>query len=239
MQNSNYPTNQQSPFEYSSASVPVAQTSANERIEFIRKTYVLFLASILFCLVAGAVTLRVPALFGLSASIHPILGIVLLVGLSLGAQAVSRIEGINYVALFGFTSFMGWWFTPMLAAFEMVQPGILTQAASLTAINFGALTAYAFISKKDFSFMGGILFVGLVGIVLGGLANAFLFHSPAASYLISWFTLLLFSGYVLYDTSEIMRRYDTRSYCSAALSLFMDFFNMFLAILNILGGGRR
>ncbi|RYG62174.1 BAX inhibitor (BI)-1/YccA family protein, partial [bacterium] len=109
----------------------------------------------------------------------------------------------------------------------------------LTTITFGALTAYAFVSKKDFSFMGGILFVGLIGLVLGGLANAFLFHSPLTSYLMAWFTLLIFSGYVLYDTSNIMQRYDTKGYCSAALSLFLDFFNMFIAILRILMGSRR
>ena len=87
--------------------------------------------------------------------------------------------------------------------------------------------------------MGGILFVGVVGLVLGGLANAFIFHSPLTSYIMAWFTLLIFSGYVLYDTSNIMRRYDTGAYCSAALSLFLDFFNMFMAILRILSGSRR
>jgi len=127
----------------------------------------------------------------------------------------------------------------MLAIYELQQPGILAQAAVLTTITFSALTAYVFVSKKDFSFMGGLLFVGLIGLILGGLANAFLIHSPVASYLMAWFTLLLFSGYVLYDTSNIMQRYDSRGYCSAALSLFLDFFNMFLAILRILSGSRR
>ncbi len=241
MQNPNNPYTQSNPFDYSSATVSVAQSSATERLEFLRKTYLLFLAGILCCVVTGAATLHVPALMRASLSVlqMPLLAMILIIGLSWGAQAVSRVEGLNYAALFGFTAVIGWIFTPILAIYEMRQPGILGQASALTIIMFGALTTYVFISKKDFSFMGGLLFVGLVGLVLGGLVNAFLIHSPIASYLMAWFTLLLFSGYVLYDTSNIMRRYDTRSYCSAALSLFLDFFNMFLAIIRILAGSRR
>jgi modulator of FtsH protease len=239
MQNPNQPFNQSNPFDYSSAPVPVAQSSGEVRLEFLRKTYALFFAGIICCLLVGAATLRVPALFGISASLNPLIALLLIVGLSYGAQAVSRMEGLNYAALFTFTGFLGFIFAPMLAIYELQQPGILAQAAVLTTITFSALTAYVFVSKKDFSFMGGLLFVGLIGLILGGLANAFLIHSPVASYLMAWFTLLLFSGYVLYDTSNIMQRYDSRGYCSAALSLFLDFFNMFLAILRILSGSRR
>lgn len=221
--------------------VSVAQSSESERVEFVRKTYLLFLAGILCCVMAGVATLHVPFLASTALALLriPLLAFFLIIGLSWGAQAVSRIEGLNYAALFGFTAVIGWIFTPILAIYEYQQGGILAQAAGLTIIMFGALTAYVFISKKDFSFLGGILFVGLVGLVLGGLVNALFIHSPITSYLMAWFTLLLFSGYVLYDTSNIMRRYDTRSYCSAALSLFLDFFNMFIAIVRILAGSRR
>jgi len=234
------PLNQGSnPFNYSSANVPVAQSSVDVRMDFLRKTYALFLAGIICSLLVGALTLRTPSLFTISASLNPLIAILLIVGLSFGAQVASRIEGLNYVALFSFTGVMGFVFAPMLHAYDAMQPGIVTQAAMLTTITFSALTTYVFVSKKDFSFMGGLLFVGLIGLILGGIANALLFHSAVTSYLMAWFTLLIFSGYVLYDTSNIMRRYDSRAYCSAALSLFLDFFNMFLAILRILSGGRR
>lgn len=241
MQNPNQPLNQSNPFGYSSAPVSVADSPLEARLAFIRKTYVLFLAGILCCILAGVATLFVPALGAASMAVLriPLLAIVLIIGASMGAQAVSRIEGVNYVALFGFTGLMGWLFTPIIAMYEGSQPGILTQAAALTVITFGALTTYALTTKKDFSFLSGILFVGVVGLILGGLANIFLFHSPMTSYILAWFTLLIFSGYVLYDTSNILRRYDTGAYCSAALSLFLDFFNMFMAILRILSGSRR
>ena len=246
MQSPNQPLNQSNPFGYSSAPVSVADSPVEARLAFIRKTYVLFLAGILCSLFAGVATLHSAALLGVSVAVWgvhlgpiPILAILLIGGAGAGAQYVSRMEGANYAGLFGFTGLLGWLFTPIIAGYELSQPGILSQAASLTAITFGALTAYAFVSKKDFSFLSGILFVGVVGLVLGYFANLFFFHSPFMAYIMAWFVLLIFSGYVLYDTSNIMRRYDTGAYCSAALSLFLDFFNMFLAILRILSGSRR
>ncbi|HEY0074704.1 MAG TPA: Bax inhibitor-1 family protein, partial [Abditibacteriaceae bacterium] len=59
-----------------------------------------------------------------------------------------------------------------------------------------------------------------------------------AGYWMAWISLFLFSGFVLYDTSQIIHRYDAKSYCAAALSLFLDFFNIFMAILRILAGSR-
>jgi FtsH-binding integral membrane protein len=243
----NFPSNNQnpmngspSPFEYSSQPMTVAESSLDVRLEFIRKTYSLFLAGILMALVAGTICLNSTPIENAAWGILnlPLLAIALLFGLSMGAQAVSRIEGLNYAALFGFTAFMGFLFAPILARYEQGQPGIVTQAAVLTFIAFGALTAYAFITKKDFSFMGGMLTVGLIMLIVGGLANVFFFKSSGASYWMAWVTLLLFSGYVLYDTSQIIHRYDAKGYVAAALALFLDFFNMFMAILRILGGRR-
>lgn len=220
---------------------PVAQLSMEARLGFIRKTYVLFMAGILMSIVAGAVCLNVPAVKSAAFGLWniPILAIVLLFGLTFAATAVSRVEGLNYFALFAFTAFIGFLFAPILGMYEASQAGIVQQAAFLTTVVFGSLTAYAFISRKDFSYMGGILFVGLMALILGGLANMFFFKSPAASYWMAWVTVMIFSGFVLYDTSRIIHNYDERGYCSAALSLFLDFFNMFMAILRILGGNRN
>lgn len=220
---------------------PVAQASAETRMDFIRKTYVLFMAGIVACIVMGVITLSVPALFDASLALIkvPLLFFMLLMGAVIGANAVSRIEGINYLALFAFTAFTGFLVTPLLAMYELSAPGILMQAAVLTLLMFGSLTTYVFVTKKDFSFLGGMLFVGLIAMIGGVLLNVFLFKSNATGYWMAWGILLLFSGFVLYDTSRIIYRYDEKSYCSAALALFLDFFNMFLAILRILYGGRR
>jgi modulator of FtsH protease len=228
------------PFDYSSQPMTVAQSSTDVRMDFIRKTYSLFMAGILMALIAGTVCLNVEPVFNLAAMIlsSPLIAIVLLFGLSMGAEAVSRIEGVNYAALFGFTAFIGFLFAPILAMYEMRAPGIVGQAAFLTTTIFGGLTAYVWVTKKDFNFLGGMLFVGLFAVIIGGLANVFLFKNSGASYWMAWVTVVLFSGFVLYDTSRIIHRYDSKGYCSAALSLFLDFFNMFMAILRILGGRR-
>lgn len=237
----NYPSqNPGSPYASGSMSLPVSEMNVGARMDFIRKTYSLFLAGILCALLVGIATARVPALtqasFALSNNV--LLAVVLLLGLSFGAQAVSRVEGLNYVALFGFTGFIGFWITALLSAYESRVPGIVAQAGVLSMIIFGALTAFAFLSKTDFSFLRAILFVGVIALVLGGLANIFFFKSPAASYWMAWVSLMIFSGFVLYDTSNIMRTHDSRGYVSAALGLFLNFLNIFLSLLRILSGNR-
>ena len=229
---------QNSPFSSTTQMPMVSQTSVETRLNFIRKTYVLFLMGILTAVVAGAICLKVPSVNRavLSMLQMPLLFIVLVIGASIGAQAVSRIEGLNYVALFGFTGLIGLLFAPIIGLYA---PSVVGQAGFLTVVIFGSLTAYAFISRKDFSYLGGMLFIGLISLILGGLANAFFFKSGAASYLMAWITVLIFSGFVLYDTSQIINRYDERGYCSAALALFLDFLNIFMALLRILGGNRN
>jgi FtsH-binding integral membrane protein len=104
---------------------------------------------------------------------------------------------------------------------------------------FGGLTAYVFATKKDFSFMRGMLTTGLIVVFLAVVLNLFLVGSSALSFGISCAALLLFSGFVLYDTSNIIRRYPTNEYVAGALSLYLDAFNIFLALLRILNAGRR
>jgi FtsH-binding integral membrane protein len=210
-------------------------------MDFLRKTYSLFMAGILTAVVAGTLCLQIPALYNLAAMILStrIFAFVLILGLSIGAQAVSRIEGVNLAALFGFTGFMGFIVTPILAQYQLSSPGIVGQAAFLTVTLFGSLTAYVFLTKKDFSFMGGMLTVGMVSLLVGVGANILFFKSSSLGYWLAWVTVLLMSGFVLYTTSNIIHRYGPKDYVAAALSLFIEFFNMFMAILRILAGNRR
>jgi modulator of FtsH protease len=233
------PYEQPNPFATSS-SWTVAQSPAEVRMAFIQKTYILFFASLLAAIVVGGLTLNVFPMLAASAMVWkmPLLAIGLLIGGSLLAGALSRVEGLNYVALFGFTSLIGFLFAPVLSMYERTSPGIVGQAAFITVLIFGSLTAYAFTTKKDFSFMGGLLFVGLISLCIASLANVFFFKSGGASYWMAWISAFLFSGFVLYDTSQIIHRYDEKGYCAAALALFLDFFNLFMAILRILGGNR-
>ena len=88
-------------------------------------------------------------------------------------------------------------------------------------------------------FFKSALFPILIVVVLAGLLNVFIVGSSALAFGISCAALLLFSGFVLYDTSNIIRRYPTNEYVAGALSLYLDAFNIFLALLRILNAGRR
>jgi modulator of FtsH protease len=156
----------------------------------------------------------------------------------MGAQAVRHVPGVNLLALFGFTTLTGIVISPLVAIVSQNNPASLLQAGVLTIGIFGGLTAYAFISKKDFSFLRGMVVTGLIVVILAGVLNIFL-ASSAFSFAISTAALILFSGFVLYDTSNIIRRYPTNEYVAGALALYLDFWNIFLALLRILNAGRR
>ena len=97
---------------------------------------------------------------------------------------------------------------------------------------------YVVFSKKDFSFMSGFLMVGLITVIIGSLLNMFLFQSPMMHFMMSGVGVILFSGFILYDTSNIMRYYATDEYISATLALYLDILNLFTALLSILGLSR-
>ena len=213
-----------------------AQASVEERVGFIRKVYALFFAATLFAI--GGV------LLGLSfeplqmfAREHPWIMLFAMIGGVMGAQAVRHVPGVNLAALFGFTTLTGVIISPLIAIISQINPGSIVAAGVLTVGIFGGLTAYVFVSKRDFSFMRGMLMTGLIVVILAGVVNIFL-GASALGFAVAAATLLLFSGFVLYDTSNIIRRYPTNEYVAGALSLYLDAFNIFLALLRLLNMSR-
>jgi FtsH-binding integral membrane protein len=218
--------------------VTAADVSVGERVAFIRKVYALFFAGTLFGVGGALLGFMYPPLM-LAFAAHPWIAFFLMIGGVMGAQAVRHKPGINLVALFGFTTFTGLVISPLLYFISRQNPVSIFQAGALTVGIFGGLTVYVFVSDRDFSFMRGMLVVGLVVVILGGLLNIFMVGSSALAFGLAVAALLVFSGFVLYDTSNIIRRYPTNEYIAGALSLYLDAFNMFLALLRILNAGRR
>jgi modulator of FtsH protease len=210
-----------------------AEVSVADRLQFIRKVYALFFAAILFAVGGVMLGFANPGLM-IYAAEHPWIMFFLLIGGVLAATALRHKPGINYVALFGFTTLTGVVISPLLYIISITNPASITQAGVLTVGIFGGLTIYAFVSKRDFSFLRGFLTVGLVIIILAGLLNVLAIGSMSFGFALACGTLLLFSGYVLYDTSNIIRRYPTNEYVAGALDLYLDAFNIFLALLRIL-----
>ena len=116
-----------------------------------------------------------------------------------------------------------------------VGPSIAAEAFGLTAVTFAGLSMYVVYSKKDFSFMSGFLMTGLIVLVVGGLLNMFFIQSGMMHFVMSGASVLLFSGFILYDTSNILRYYGTDEHVSATLALYLDVLNLFIALLSILG----
>lgn len=210
-----------------------ADASVSDRIAFIRKVYALFFAATLFAIGGVLLGLAFPPLMILAVE-HPIIMFIAMIGGVMGAQAVRHVPGVNLAALFGFTTLTGVIISPVLYVIGRTNPASILQAGVMTVAIFGGLTAYVFVSRRDFSFLRGMVTVGLVVVIGAGLMNIFFVGSLGLGFAISVAALLLFAGFVLYDTSNIIRRYPTNEYVAGALSLYLDAFNIFLALLRIL-----
>ena len=237
-QQGGWPPRQQGEAWGSFGAETAAQAGVEERMGFVRKVYALFFAATLFAVAGVGIGFAFPALM-LAVMRHPWLTFFALIGGVMGAQAVRLVPGVNLAALFGFTTMTGVIISPVIAIYTRLNPASIWQAGLLTVGIFGGLTAYVFVSKKDFSFMRGMMVTGLIVVFLAGVLNLFIVGSSAFAFGISCAALLLFSGFVLYDTSNIIRRYPVNEYVAGALDLYLDAFNIFMALLRILNAGRR
>lgn len=198
---------------------------------FIKDTYKLIAAS-LIAAVAGAFV-------GMSASFsyHPILFLIIEIALLLGMGFADKkgMAGLALGLLFGFTFITGLFLGPVLSMYVGAGAGnVVTQAFFMTAVAFGGLTLYAMNAKADFRSWGKPLFFVLLGVIVAGLLNIFLFRSTLMSLGISSISAILFSMYILFDTQNIIRgRYD--SPIMAAVEMYLNILNLFISLLNILG----
>ena len=208
---------------------PAASVSTTDRLTFIKKVYSL-LAMSMGTAAVGAYLGSGPLL--LLVAPNMMLFFILQFALIIFASFASRRPGLNMIALFSFTTVSGLTLGPLL---YQVGPSIAAEAFALTAITFAGLSLYVVYSKKDFSFMSGFLMTGLIVVIVGGLLNMFFIQSGMMHFVMSGASVLLFSGFILYDTSNILRYYGTDEYVSATLALYLDILNLFIALLSILG----
>lgn len=201
-------------------------------VSFMKKTYQLFAASML----ASAVGAYVAMPYALEIANYRwfLFGFVMLM-LLFGLGATKNKPGLNLLALFVTTFAMGVMIVPMLAYYIGMGKGVVIGNAFLsTAVLFGALSIFAINSKTDFSSWGKPLFITFIVLFIMSLINYFIFNSPIMSVLISAGVLLLFSLFTIYDTQNIANgAYD--SPVDAAVTLFIDFFNIFTSLLQLLG----
>ena len=195
----------------------------------LRNTYMLLSLTLAFAAVSAGVT----AALGLP---HPGILITLIgyFGL-LFLVTKNRDRGLGVLFMFALTGFMGYTLGPIIGHYLNMPNGAQTVMLAMggTAAIFMGLSAYALVSKRDFSFMGGFLTVGILVAFLAGLAAIF-FSIPALSLTVSAVFVLLMSGLILYETSNIVRGGET-NYVMATLTLFVSIFNLFTSLLHLLG----
>ncbi len=192
----------------------------------------------------------VPTVFGaaLGVSLHLPLGggLMALVFLAVAFGFIWGIEknkdsGVGVALLLGFTFFMGLMLTPLLSRILGFANGgfLIMTAFGGTAAVFATLASVATVSKRDFSGMGSWLFAGVVILMLASIANIFL-GIPALAIVISVVAIAIFSAYILYDVQQIVNGGET-NYIRATLSLYLDVYNIFTSLLQLLGifGGDR
>jgi modulator of FtsH protease len=138
------------------------------------------------------------------------------------------------IAIFAFTGIMGASIGPMLNYYLAMPngPELVMQALGGTAVVFFGLSAYALTTRKDFSYMGGFLMVGLLVAVVAMIANIFL-NIPALSLTISAAVVMIMSGLILFDTSRIINGGET-NYIRATVSLYLSIYNLFIHLLHLL-----
>jgi len=219
-----------------------AVTRSQEVSKVLRNTYTLLAMTLAFSAVTAGISMALvnAGLIGSGVSLLMSFGALALIWFVLPRTANSA-AGIWVV--FGFTGLLGASLGPMLYYYLAIGAGnIIVQALGGTAVVFFALSGYVLTTGKDFSFMRGFLVTGLIAllvVMLGSLVlSLFGVEVTGLSLAISGVAILLFSGFILYDTSRIIHGGET-NYIMATTALYLDVYNLFVHLLHILGSLSR
>jgi modulator of FtsH protease len=196
----------------------------------LKNTYLLLSATLAFSALMAMVSMAVGAPpFAYLASV---IGAMVL-GIFVLPKAANSSKGIGVIFLI--TGLLGFGLGSVLSMYLALPngPQVIATAFAGTGIIFLGLSGYALSSKRDFSFMGGFLFAGMMVVVLAMVANIFM-QIPALSLAVSGGIILLMSGFILFDTSRIVRGGET-NYIMATYGLYLTIFNIFISLLQILG----
>ncbi|MFH2134801.1 MAG: Bax inhibitor-1/YccA family protein [Pseudomonadota bacterium] len=218
---------------YQTQTAPIG-TLATEKNKVLRNTYMMLSLTMIPTVIGAFIGTSMDLSF-MAAS--PIMSSLIMFGLMIGMMfAVSALRNSVWgiAALLGFTFVAGVFLGPILQVALHLKNGaqLIGMAAGGTGIIFFSLATIATVTKKDFSFMGKFLFIGLILLIVASLANLF-FQIPALSLTISAIAVLIFSAYILYDVSQIVNGGET-NYVMATLGLYLSIYNLFINLLQLL-----
>ena len=202
-----------------------------EKTTFIKKTYQLFAASLIAATTGAYIGMQMtPAI------VSWYWGLVILEFIALFALFFLKDKpGINLAVLFAFTFLTGITLTPLLSIILAMPAGasILMNALLLTGVAFGGISLFAINTTKDYSFLSKFLLISLIILIVAGIINIFL-GSPLLQIAIAAGGAIIFSAFILFDTQNIIRG-NFSSPIEAAIALYLDVLNLFIAILQLLG----
>jgi FtsH-binding integral membrane protein len=213
--------------------------TGEERATLVRRTYGLVFVSVIITALGVAFCLSQPSVFQAVAQ-HPFITMLAMFAPLWMAMRARKEFPKNIILTLVFTFIEGIFIAPFLALAESRTPGIIGQAGILTLSTFGVLTLYAVVSKRDFSAWGSFFIIGLWVLIATSILN-FFFQSAIASLWIAGATVLVFSGLLVFDTWRLLRtnQFGPEDYVPAAVNIYLDLLNLFLALVRLLGGGRR
>ena len=217
----------------------VAYSTADGQ-KVLRNTYLLLALTMVPTVIGAFVGMATGGIIMASPIISSLVMLAVVIGLQY-AIAANRNSGIGVALLLLMTGVLGWWLGPILNVALSMNNGmaLVGYAAVGTGIIFFAMGAVAQTIKRDLSFMGKFLFVGMIALLVAMIANAFL-QIPALALTISTLVIVVFSLFLLYDLNRIVRGGET-NYIMATTGVYMSLFNIFANLLSLLGivGGDR
>ena len=211
----------------------VASNVVGQRATVLQNTYRLLAMTLVLSAVTAYVGMLAPV-GGLG-----MLGVFILSFILLFAIRANRNSAVGVLLLFGFSGLMGYSLGPTLNHYFSLPHGseIVGTALLATGASFLGLSAYVQVTKKDFAFLGGFLFIALIGLIVVSILGMF-FATPMLSLGLAYVSALIFSGYILYDTSDIISGRET-NYIMATTRLYLNILNLFMALLRIVAGSRN
>lgn len=211
-----------------------AQEATLQQNKVLRNTYALLALSMVPTVIGALLGIQMKFSFFAGS---PLIAFLVFLGIAFGFMwGIERTKnsGVGVLLLLGFTFFMGLMLSRILQVALGFSNGgtLIAMAAGGTGAIFFALAGVASTTKRNFSNLGKFLFAGVILILLAALANAF-FQIPALALAISALAVVIFSAYILYDINRIVQGGED-NYISAALAVYLDIYNVFVSLLNLL-----
>lgn len=215
----------------SAYTVPAAIGAEQQRV--LRNTYLMLALTMVPTIIGAMIGMSTAGII----MQHPIISSLVMLGAVIGLQfaiAANRDSAVGVGLLLLMTFILGWWLGPLLTVALALRngPQLVGFAAAGTGIIFFVMSAIATTTKRDFSFMGKFLFVGMIALLIAMIANMFL-QIPALALTISTLVIVVFSLFLLHDVSRIVNGGET-NYLMATTGVYLSLFNIFASLLQLL-----